>query len=133
MKRSSLIEGIVLCVILVLSFYMAMFPRLDYPFPLHVDEWMHIGNTLQLLDTGSVNYPEPWRGGQVIVEGHPETGYYIWLGTLLLSTGWSWLPLSRLMPALVLAIIAFAYHEIHVEGMPWWQFILRVLGSRGGP
>ena len=82
MKRSFVIEVILLCGILALAFYMASFPRLHYPFPLHVDEWMHVGNTLQIIDTGSATYPEPWRGGQVIVEGHPETGYYIWFGTL---------------------------------------------------
>ena len=107
MKKSSLIEVILLCVILAVAFYMALWPRLDYPFPLHVDEWMHLGHTTQLLDSGHVNYPNPYCAGQWEVGGHPETGYYLWLGTLLLSTGSDWLVLSRLMPALVLAIIAF--------------------------
>ncbi len=102
MKRSSLVEAIVLCLILVLAFYMALFPRLHYPFPMHVDEWMHIGNSLQILKTGSVTYPEPWQGGRLVVEGHPETGYYLWFGTLMLSTGLNCLHLSRLMPAVVL-------------------------------
>ncbi len=112
MKRSFLIETILLCLIIALAFYMALFPRLNYPFPLHVDEWMHIGNTLQIMDAGSVTYAEPWQGGRVIVEGHPETGYYIWFGTLLFSTGLPWLALSRLMPALVLGIIAFAAYAL---------------------
>jgi hypothetical protein len=86
---------------------MALWPRLGYPFPLHVDEWMHLGHTTQILNTGHLNYPNPFQGGQWEVEGHPETGYYLWFGTLLLSTGSHWLLLSRLMPALVLGIIAF--------------------------
>ena len=96
-----------MCVILALAFYMALWPRLNYPFPLHVDEWMHLGYTTQLLSAGHVNYPDPFHGGQWEVGGHPETGYYLWLGTLLLSTGSHWLLLARLMPALVLGIIAF--------------------------
>jgi len=107
LKRSSLIEAILLCVILAIAFYMALWPRLGYPFPLHVDEWMHLGHTTQLLNTGQVNYPNPFHGGQWEVAGHPETGYYLWLGNLLLSTGSHWLLLSRLMPAVVLGIIAF--------------------------
>jgi len=106
-KRSSLIEAILLFVILALAFYMALWPRLDYPFPLHVDEWMHLGYTKSLLNAGHVNFPDPYYGGQFVREGHPETGYYLWLGTLLLSTGAHWLFLARLMPALVLGIIAF--------------------------
>jgi hypothetical protein len=107
LKKSSLIEVILLCVVIAIAFYMALWPRLDYPFPLHVDEWMHLGHTTQLLDSGQVNYPNPFHAGQSEVGGHPETGYYLWLGNLLLSTGSDWMVLSRLMPALVLAIIAF--------------------------
>jgi len=107
-KRATLIEAILLCVILALAFYMALWPRFGYPFPLHVDEWMHLGYTTELVNAGHVNYPNPFHGGQWEVGGHPETGYYLWLGTLLLSTGLDWLVLSRLMPAIVLGIIAFA-------------------------
>lgn len=108
MKKSSLIEAILLFLVLALAFYMALWPRLDYPFPLHVDEWMHIGHTLQVVDTGHLAYPDPFHGGRPVSVGHPEIGYYIWLGTLLLTTGLPWLPLSQMMPPLVLGIIAFA-------------------------
>jgi len=108
MKRSSLIEAILLCLILALAFYMALWPRLDYPFPMHVDEWMHLGHTLQITETGHLDYPNPFLGGRPTVEGHPETGYYLWLNALLFSTGLPWLTLARLMPAIVLAIMAFA-------------------------
>jgi len=107
LKRASLIKAILLVAIIGLAFFMALYPRLDYPYPLHVDEWMHLGYTNQILNTGHLNFPHPFQGGQWEVEGHPETGYYIWLGTSLLATGSSWLELARLMPALVLGIIAF--------------------------
>ncbi len=107
MSRASLIKTILLVAIIALAFYMALYPRLDYPYPLHVDEWMHLGHTTQILNTGSLDYPHPFQGGQWEVGGHPETGYYIWFGTALLATGSPWLLLARLMPALVLGIIAF--------------------------
>lgn len=107
-KRSHLVEAILLCLILALAFFMALFPRLDYPLPLHVDEWMHLGNAQQIVDTGSLSYPDPWQGGREMVEGHPETGYYTWLSTLKMSTGMPWPILARLMPAIVLGIITFA-------------------------
>jgi hypothetical protein len=107
-KRSHLIEAILLCLILALAFFMALYPRLDYPLPLHVDEWMHLGNTFQIVDTGSLSYPDPWQGGQAMVEGHPETGYYTWFSTLMMSTGMPWLTLARIMPAIVWGIITFA-------------------------
>ena len=87
---------------------MALWPRLDYSFPLHVDEWMHLGRTTQVLNTGHVDYPNPFHGGERILEGHPETGYYIWLSTLLLTTGLPLLLLARLVPPLVLGIIVLA-------------------------
>lgn len=106
MNRASLIKAILLVAIIALAFFMALYPRLDYPYPLHVDEWMHLGYTNQILNTGHLNFPNPFHGGQWEVEGHPETGYYIWFGTSLLATGSPWLVLARLMPALVLGIIA---------------------------
>lgn len=107
MKRASLIKAILLVAIIALAFYMALYPRLDYPYPLHVDEWMHLGYTTQILNTGQLNFPHPFQAGQWEVGGHPETGYYLWFGTSLLATGSPWMVLARLMPALVLGIIAF--------------------------
>jgi hypothetical protein len=107
LSRTSLIKAILLVAILGLAFFMALYPRLHYPYPLHVDEWMHLGYTNQILNIGHLSFPNPFQGGRYEVGGHPETGYYIWLGTSLLATGSSWLVLSRLMPALVLALIAF--------------------------
>ena len=111
-KRSHLIEAILLCLIIALAFFMALYPRLDYPFPLHVDEWMHLGNTQQIVEHGDLSYPNPWQGGREMVEGHPETGYYTWLGTLQMATGMPWLTLARLMPAIVLGIITFAAYAL---------------------
>jgi len=107
LKRATLIEAILLFAILAVAFYMALWPRLGYPFPLHVDEWMHLGYTTELLSTGHVSYPDPFHGGRGWVGGHPETGYYLWFGSSLLATGAPWLELARLMPALVLGIIVF--------------------------
>jgi hypothetical protein len=107
LSRASLIKTILLIAIIGLAFFMALYPRLDYPYPLHVDEWMHLGHTTQVLNTGHLDYPNPFQGGRWEVGGHPETGYYLWLGTSLLATGSPWLELARLMPALVLGLIAF--------------------------
>ena len=108
MKKASLVEAILLFLLLTLAFYMALAPRFGYPFPMHVDEWMHIGYSLQVADTGHLAFPDPFHAGRLTGIGHPEIGYYIWFGSLLLTTGVPWLPLSQLMPPLVLAIIAFA-------------------------
>ena len=107
LNRTSLISAILLIAIIGLAFFMALYPRLDYPYPLHVDEWMHIGNTNEILETGQLSYPNPFQAGRWDVGGHPETGYYLWFGTSILATGSTWLTLSRLMPALVLGLIAF--------------------------
>jgi len=107
LNRTSLIKAILLFAIIAVAFFMALYPRLNYPYPLHVDEWMHLGYTNQILNIGHLNFPSPFHGGQWEVGGHPETGYYLWFGTSLLATGSTWLVLSRLMPALVLGLIAF--------------------------
>jgi len=108
MKKTSLVEAILLFLVLALAFYMALVPRIGYPFPMHVDEWMHIGYSIQVAETGHLAFADPFHGGRLTGIGHPEIGYYIWLGSLLLTTGIPWLPLSQLMPPIILALIAFS-------------------------
>ena len=82
-----MVEAIVLCGILSLSIYMAMLPRLGYPFPLHVDEWIHLSWMQWLLDSGRATFPDPYAGGRQVLSGNMEPGYQVWLGELLYATG----------------------------------------------
>ncbi|MBA7477562.1 hypothetical protein ES707_12973 [subsurface metagenome] len=81
--------------ILVLAFYIAFIPHLNYPYPLHVDEWVHIARTNALMHPGSVNYP-----GSFLL----EAGFHIFLGTFQNISGISWMTIFRYSPSIIFVI-----------------------------
>ena len=105
--RRPLVEAIILVAVFGLSFYMALLPRLNYWFPLHVDDWIHLAHTQWITDSGRVTYLDPYSGGREVFVGNLEAGYQLWLAELLGATALSWISMSRLVPPLVLALIAF--------------------------
>lgn len=40
---------LVLVPILALAFYMSFIPHLNYPYPLHLDEWLHLSYSNQMI------------------------------------------------------------------------------------
>ena len=46
--------------ILGLAFYIAFIPNLNYAYPVHIDEWVHIAHSNSLLQAADVNYSDPF-------------------------------------------------------------------------
>lgn len=125
LNRWRIIEATLLVAIIGLAFYMALLPRLDYPFPLHIDEWIHLGALQHLLDTGRSGGASVYAVDST-TQGNIEAGYQIWLAQLFMSTGMSWRILNRVVPALVLALIAFGAYVFgrkHGIGLPAAFFV----------
>jgi len=40
--------------ILALAFYIAFIPHQNYPYPLHIDEWVHMARSEAIMQTGSI-------------------------------------------------------------------------------
>jgi len=95
--------------ILLFSFWVGMSPHWDYPYPLHVDEWIHISYAQSTLDTGGLEYPL-----------HKEMGFHLLLGFLKTMTGVSWMSLYRIAPGVLLALLAFLVYAFgHRGGFGW--------------
>jgi hypothetical protein len=82
-----------------------MGPHWDYSYPLHIDEWFAIGYTQSTIESGSLQYSDPYRPGHVSF--HPEMGFHLLLGFVNTVTGLSWMGLYRIAPGVVLALLAF--------------------------
>src|SRR4030043_206073 len=102
-----LLKGLLLAAILILAFFMAYIPHLDYRYPLHVDEWWRYGDAQSLIESGSINYPDPFDSGATVTSDI-EVGFHILLGELKLITGISWLDIFRFLPGVIFALLAFA-------------------------
>src|SRR4030042_1792536 len=82
--------------IMALAFYIAFIPNVDYPYPVHIDEWVHIAHNNALLQAASLNYPDPFTGG---AGGGPvatlEMGFHVLFVVFYRITGLSWVDIVR--------------------------------------
>ena len=100
--------------ILLFSFWVGMNPHWDYPYPLHVDEWIHIGLAQGALEERGLEYASPYGGGQVSF--HQEMGFHVLLGFLKSMTGSAWIDLFRIAPGVMLAMLSFLAYAYGQRG-----------------
>ena len=97
--------------ILALAFYLAFIPHLNYPYPVHLDEWMALESSEKLLK----------EGGFIIGEGRfLETGFHLFWGTFHQISGIAWMDIFRYFPGIVFMITVLSvYLFAQREGFGW--------------
>ena len=67
--------------VLALAFYLAFLPHQDYPYVLHIDEWVHMATAEAVLEASSVTYTDPFFGETTDTLGsNLEIGYQVFWG-----------------------------------------------------
>lgn len=91
--------------ILALAFYMAFIPNLNYPYAVHIDEWVHIAHSNELLSAGNIYYPDPFSGqpisGEQKIIATLELGYHLPLAVFQRLSGISWMDIARYFPSII--------------------------------
>ncbi len=105
-RQRCVIEGLLLVLILLLAFFMAYIPHLDYIYPIHIDEWWRYGDAQSLIETGHIPYPDPFSSGETLYEDI-EVGYHLLIGVIKVVTDISWLSLFRFLPGIIFALLVF--------------------------
>ncbi len=124
--------------ILALAFYVAFIPHQNYPYPVHLDEWVHLAYSKALLTTGSAISVNPFFG-QAIEGLHPhlEAGFHLFWGVFHQISGLSWLTIFRYFPSVmfmitVLSVYALAHREgFGLEAALFTCLILTTVGILG--
>ncbi len=109
-----------LIIILALAFYLTLMPKLNYPYPLHLDDWDHIAHTNSMLEANSLDYPDPYSGEKITNEVMVfEAGYHLFLG-LLVKCGVSWLDIYRYLPSIIFCLLILSvWFLARKEGFGW--------------
>ena len=107
--------------VLALAFYVAFIPHQSYPYPVHLDEWIHFANFEALLKAGSTTYPSPLGTGiQSIGPSNLEAGFHIFWSTFHQISGIPWLSIFRFFPGIVLIFTTLAvYVMAQRQGFGW--------------
>jgi len=55
-----MINTLLLVLMLLLGFFMAFIAHIDYAYPVHLDEWIHLAHAKAVVETGGISYPNPF-------------------------------------------------------------------------
>ncbi len=107
--------------ILALAFYMASIPHLDYPYPVHIDEWVHLAFSKALLQAGSTTYVDPFFGQSAAgLTATLEAGFNLLWGVFHQISGISWLTIFRYFPGIIFVITVLSVYVLaQRRGFGW--------------
>ena len=107
--------------ILMLAFYIAFIPHQNYPYPVHIDEWLHMTYAKTLLQTGSTVFAEPFVGEWPTgISYHLFHGYHVLWGTFQQVTNIPWLIIARCFPGIIFMITVLSVYILAKrEGFGW--------------
>ena len=107
--------------VMALAFYIALIPNINYPYPVHIDEWVHIAHNNALMQTGDLSYNNPFSGGGgggLVVT--LESGFHVLFGVFYKLSGISWLSIVRYVPSLIFAFTALCTYVLaRRHGFGW--------------
>jgi hypothetical protein len=107
--------------VVALALYIAFIPKLNYPYPVHIDEWVHIAHNNSLLQTGSLNYTDPFTGsGGYSIVASLESGFHVLFSVFYKISGMSWVDITRYLPGIIFAFTALSVYILaRREGFGW--------------
>lgn len=88
--------------IMVLACYIAFIPHLNYPYPVHIDEWVQLACANEVIKQASVvNITDPFTGGGPILNQVYEVGFNLPWAVFHQISGISWPTIFRYFPSII--------------------------------
>ena len=115
--------------ILVLAAYIALIPHMDYPYPVHLDEWSHMAEAKRMMVLGDVNVAhELWRPLMADETPFFEVGFHLFTGIFQNVSGLSWVTITRYLPLVIFALtVLSAYIFGKRNGFGWEAALMTCL------
>lgn len=125
-RRAGFFSGVIaadrfkLFLILLLAYGLTFIPHLNYPYPLHVDEWMHLAYSRGIQEAGSTavtavpvyEFPDFSSGAITLKPGDVEPAFHVFWAEFQMVTGLSWLAVFRYFPGLIFLMTVLAIYAI---------------------
>jgi len=107
--------------ILGLAFYIAFIPHQNYPYPVHIDEWVHLAHSKAILQAGDSTYIDPFFGQSTIsLSSNLEAGFQLFWGIFQQLSGISWMVIFRYFPGVIFMFTVLSVYVLaQREGFGW--------------
>ncbi len=115
--------------ILGLAFYIAFIPHINYPYPIHIDEWVHMAYSKAMLQAGDTTFIFPFSGQSTMSLGsNLESGFHLFWGVFQQISGISWVTIFRYFPGIVFIITVLSVFVLaRRQGFGWEAALLTCL------
>jgi len=115
--------------ILGLAFYLAFIPHQSYPYLVHLDEWMHLACSNEIIKEGAAfGLTDPFRGGGPIWNQLVEVGFHLFWAVFHQISGISWLDIFKYFPGVVFIITVLSVYILaQRQGFGWEAALLTCL------
>lgn len=106
---------------MALAFYLAFIPHYNYPYPVHLDEWIHLAISEAIIRDASIaGITEPMFTAAPVHNQIGEVGYHLFWGIFHQISGISWLAIFRYFPGIVLILIVLSVYILaRRQGFGW--------------
>ena len=99
--------------IIALAFYISFIPHQRYPYPVHIDSWVHLAYSEAMLQAGSTTFPDPFLGQSTIsLSSNLEAGFHLFWGVFHQISGISWLTIFRYFPSIIFVITVLSAYVL---------------------
>jgi len=107
--------------ILGLAFYIAFIPHVNYSYPVHIDEWVHMAHANAIMGAASTTYTDPFSGQiSYSLASNLEAGFQMFWGVFQRISGISWLVIFRYFPGVIFMITVLSVYVLaRREGFGW--------------
>lgn len=107
--------------ILALAFYMAFIPQQGYSYPVHLDEWIHLAYSNQILQEGTaLGLCDPFTGGNPSAGQIFEVGFDVFLAVFHHISGIPWLVVFKYLPAIIFVLTVLSVYILaQRQGFGW--------------
>jgi hypothetical protein len=110
-RRALQFKYLLLLLVMALAFYIAFIPHQADPYPVHLDEWIHIASSNQIINQGTLTgLVDPFTGGAPIFNQTVEAGFHVFWGIFHQISGISWNDISRYFPGVIFVITILAVY-----------------------
>jgi hypothetical protein len=115
--------------ILALAFYLAFIPHQSYPYPVHVDEWVHLSCSNEIIDESKAfNLTDPFSGGAAISQQQVEVGFQTFWAVFHITSGIDWNTIFKYFPGIMFMFTVLSVYILAKRrGFGWEAALLTCL------
>jgi len=118
-----------LVLIVGLAFYLSFIPHYSYPYLVHLDEWIHLSCSNEIIkEAAAFGLTDPFKGGPPISNQLFEVGFHVYWAGFYLVSSIDWLGIFKYFPSIVFIITVLSVYILAKrQGFGWEAALMTCL------